>query len=128
MQSVTSNGVANALGYLVWETTDPQEIGENVTFNFDRPIPNGFTRIRVETGNVLPSMDYVFYTECLIGKKIYLSLHFTSAQGVEYAPNRIIDNITTTSFRVGICRFYKSDVGFSNATDRIIPLRIWAIK
>jgi len=128
MHSVTSNAVADALGYLVWENTDPQEIGDNVTFNYDRPIPNGFTRIKVECGNVLPGLGYVFYTDCLIGKSNYLSLHFTSAQGVEYAPNRIIDQITTTSFRVGICRFYKSDVGFSNATDRIIPLRIWAIK
>ena len=127
MHSVTSNAVANALGYLVWENTNPQAIGA-VTINFDRPIPSGYTKIRIETGNILPNYEYVFYTDFLIGKSGYLSLHFISAGGVIYMPNRIVSNITTNSFKINVCRFYKSDVGFSEVEDRIIPLRVWAIK
>ena len=129
MQSVTSNGVANALGYLVWENPDSTQGMGQTTIEYDRAIPTGYNKIRIECQNLAGSGgNYKFYTDCLLGYNNYLSLHFIAASGLIYLQNRIIDYIDTSSCRVSICRFYKSDVGFSEVENRIIPTRIWAIK
>ena len=128
MQSVTSNGVAEAIeGYLIWENPDPSQGFDSQTITFDRAIPDRYSKVRIMYRNIT-SEDYYFYTECVVGDRCYLNSSYVSSGGVQFVTSRLFRNFTRTSVEIGICQVYSSSSGNSTSLTRCIPTRIWAIK
>ena len=127
MQSVTSNGVANALGYLVWENPDPSQNFQAQTITFDRAIPNNFSRIRVLYRNYQTATNYEC-TESEIGINFYLTLNYVTTTGEQVSLSRLVTNTTRNNIDVAICQCYTSGAGYYTDTNRLIPVKIWAIK
>ena len=127
MQSVTSNGVANALGYLVWENPAPSQNFQAQTITFDRVIPNNFSRIRVLYRNYQTATNYEC-TESEIGINFYLTLNYVTTTGTQVSFSRLVTNTTRNNIDVAICQCYTSDAGYYTDTNRLIPVKIWAIK
>jgi hypothetical protein len=127
MNPVTSNAVANAFGYLVWENPDSTVDFSAQTITFDRAVPNEYTRLKVEFRNY-KTQDYMFTTEVDIGMNTYLSSSFVTSGGEQWVTSRLFRNITRTQADVDICRTYSSSYGFQDNVTRCIPHKIWAIK
>ena len=127
MQSVTSNGVANALGYLVWENPDSSQNFQAQTITFDRVIPNNFSRIRVLYRNYQTATNYEC-TESEIGINFYLTLNYVTTTGEQVSLSRLVTNTTRNNIDVAICQCYTSGAGYYTDANRLIPVKIWAIK
>ena len=126
MHSVTSGAVANALGYLVWENSDSTvDIGAT-TINFDRVVPDSYSKILIEYRN-LTSENYFFFQECEVGKGTYLNAAYTASSGNTLICSRLCDT-SRQSITIGICRYTNSSSGFREVENRCVPHKIWAIK
>ena len=126
MQSVTSNGVANALGYLVWENPDSTQNMGAESKDFDRAIPSGYTKLKIEYRNIT-SESFYFVKEVSIGNNTYLDASYAVTSGNAIVTNRLC-YLSNTGFTVTLARRWHSSTGYSEVENRCIPTRIWAIK
>ena len=130
MHSVSSNGVANALGYLVWENPDSTQSFSAQDVTFDRQVPSEYSKLKIEF-RPLNTENYFVTSECVIGYNTYLSISYVVLTGNARAV--ISDRLARYSSRTGIsfseCRFWQSSTNTQQEINtRCIPTRIWAIK
>lgn len=128
MHSVTSNAVANALGYLVWENPDTTASFEAQTIAFDRAVPYSYSRIKIEY-RCLNSESYYKTAEVEVGNNTYLENSYavlTSSRWV--IADRLVKNTTRNGCDFSEARLYTNTTNFDTANTRLIPARIWAIK
>lgn len=127
MQSVSSNAVAEATGYLIWENPDSTQSFGAQTLNYDRPIPTGFSRIKIEVRNL--TTENIFYNqEFYLGKNSYFTVPYGFTSGNLGIMMRNISNITNNSFDIEECRYVNSQSGLQTTPNRLVPNRIWALK
>ena len=123
MHPVTSNAVANAFGYLVWENPDSTVSFPAQTITFDRAVPSEYSRLKIEFRN-LRTEDYTFTAEVDIGMRTYLTSSYVTSGGNQWVTSRLFRNITRTQAEVDICRAYSSSSGYQDSEARCIPHKI----
>lgn len=130
MQSVTSNAVAEALGYLVWENPDSTQTFLAQDIVYDRVIPNEYSRVKIEF-RALITENYKLVTECDIGDNTYLTNAYVVLSGNArcVVVDRLARNPSRTGVNISEGRMWQSSNNTQQENNnRIIPTRIWAIK
>ena len=127
MQSVTSNAVANALGYLVWENPDSSQDFAGQTITFDKAIPYGYSKILVEARHWSNS-SLRFLT--LVNKEYagFLSTIWSDSSGNFNTLTRRVEVTSDSACTFGDCRSTLNYNTPSVTNWGAVPTRIWAIK
>ncbi len=125
MHSVTSNAVAEAFGYLLWENPDSTQglARYDITYN----LPNGYKKLLVEV-KLTQTAAWRFLTLVSIDGNDYLSKVWVNSRGLFQLATRVIENITNQGCSITQGRYFTITDGYLVDNTYCVPTRIWAIK